>query len=386
MAIYVLYNPKAGNGRGEETAKKLKELYPNDELFFRNVTEMGNMPGFLDALGSEDRVILCGGDGTLNHFVNDLDGYVPQNEVLFYAAGTGNDFLNSLNKPADSAPFAINEFLSKLPTVTVNDRTYRFINGIGFGIDGYCCEVGDELREKSDKPINYTGIAIKGLLFHYKPTSATVIVDGQEKKYEKVWLAPTMNGRMYGGGMIPTPAQDRLKNETVRALEDAEADAFAAELLVPAEALKNFCTVKEAADALWVSESAVRRRMRDTGVLPAMRTCPRCGFGRIPPAAGFCRMCGACVQPVPRPPEEPEVPFLPPLPRECPVCGETELGSVGGECLNCGNPKRNRCMPEYNQPPHRCPDDARFCELCGAPTVYGELFLPPYSSFCSSTL
>ena len=212
MAIYVLYNPKAGNGRGEETAKKLKELYPNDELFFRNVTEMGNMPGFLDALGSEDRVILCGGDGTLNHFVNDLDGYVPQNEVLFYAAGTGNDFLNSLNKPADSAPFAINEFLSKLPTVTVNDRTYRFINGIGFGIDGYCCEVGDELREKSDKPINYTGIAIKGLLFHFKPCDATVTVDGKSETFHRVWLAPTMFGRCYGGGMIPTPEQDRSKD------------------------------------------------------------------------------------------------------------------------------------------------------------------------------
>ena len=111
MAIYVLYNPMAGNGRGEETAKKLKELYPGDELFFRNITEMGNLPGFLDALGGNDRVILCGGDGTLNHFINELDGYVPQNEILFYAAGTGNDFLNSLNKSADSAPFAINAYL-----------------------------------------------------------------------------------------------------------------------------------------------------------------------------------------------------------------------------------------------------------------------------------
>ena len=44
----------------------------------------------------------------------------------------------------------------------------RFINGIGFGIDGYCCEVGDQLKAKSDKPVNYASIAIKGLLFHYK--------------------------------------------------------------------------------------------------------------------------------------------------------------------------------------------------------------------------
>ena len=215
MAIYVLYNPKAGNGAGEQTAQKLKDLYPNDELFFRNVTEMGNIPGFLDALGSEDRVILCGGDGTLNHFVNDLDGYVPQNEILFYAAGTGNDFMNDLGKPADADPFAINPYLVDLPTVTVNGMTRRFINGIGYGIDGYCCEVGDELRAKSDKPINYTSIAIKGLLFHYKPCDATVTVDGRTETFRRVWLASTMFGKCYGGNMRPTPDQDRSKPDQV---------------------------------------------------------------------------------------------------------------------------------------------------------------------------
>ena len=218
MAYYVLYNPKAGNGRGEQTAEKLKALYPNDELFFRNVTEMGNLPGFLDALAKDDRVILCGGDGTLNHFVNEIEDYKPQNEILFYAAGTGNDFLNDLKKPADCEPFAINEYLSDLPTVMVNDRTYRFINGVGFGIDGYCCEVGDELREKSDKPINYTGIAIKGLLFHFKPREATVTVDGKTESFKRVWLAPTMFGRCYGGGMIPTPDQDRSQKDGVSTL------------------------------------------------------------------------------------------------------------------------------------------------------------------------
>lgn len=56
----------------------------------------------------------------------------------------------------------------------------------------------------------YTSIAINGLLFHDKPTSAVVTVDGKTHPYHHVWLAPTMNGRYYGGGMIPTPAQRRL--------------------------------------------------------------------------------------------------------------------------------------------------------------------------------
>ena len=95
----------------------------------------------------------------------------------------------------------------------INGKKYRFINGIGFGIDGYCCEEGDRLRAKSDKPVNYTSIAIKGLLFHFKPVTATVCVDGVETVYKKVWIAPTMNGRYYGGGIMPTPAQDRLRDD-----------------------------------------------------------------------------------------------------------------------------------------------------------------------------
>lgn len=109
--------------------------------------------------------------------------------------------------------------MENLPLVTVNGKTYRFLNGIGYGIDGYCCQVGDQLRESSDQKVNYTAIAIKGLLFHYKPTNAVVTVDGQKHTYKKVWLAPTMNGRYYGGGMMPTPAQNRKNTDgTVSAM------------------------------------------------------------------------------------------------------------------------------------------------------------------------
>ena len=61
----------------------------------------------------------------------------------------------------------------------------------------------------------YTSIAINGLLFHYKPTSAVVTVDGKTHTYHHVWLAPTVNGRYYGGGMTPTPAQRRLNPDGI---------------------------------------------------------------------------------------------------------------------------------------------------------------------------
>lgn len=207
--IYALYNPFAGNQTCEEQSRKLSEFYAADELTFKSMAET-DYSEFFPALSAEDKVIICGGDGTLNRFVNDTRDIVISNEILYYAAGSGNDFLRDLGKEKGCAPFRINEYIKDLPSVTVNGRETLFINAIGFGIDGYCCEVGDEMRKKSNgKPVNYTSIAIKGLLYAFKPTDATVIIDGSEKRYKKVWIAPTMHGRFYGGGMIAAPDQKR---------------------------------------------------------------------------------------------------------------------------------------------------------------------------------
>lgn len=214
MAKYnVLYNPLAGNGKGENAAKKLKELLNGDELTFTDMTKVSDYRALFASMPEDERVIVSGGDGTLNRFINDTEEIAFANPVYYYATGSGNDFLKDIGGNVGDKPVCIDKYLKALPTVDVKGKSYRFINGIGYGIDGYCCEVGDKLRETSDKPINYAGIAIKGLLFHYHPTSATVIVDGVEHKYKKVWLAPTMNGRYYGGGMIPTAKQDRLNKE-----------------------------------------------------------------------------------------------------------------------------------------------------------------------------
>lgn len=210
MKSYVIYNPLAGNGAGKDAAMKLHEFCGAEELEFRDITAIESYADFFERIGPEARVILAGGDGTLNRFLNDTAELHVPNPIWYYAAGSGNDFLHDLGMEKGAAPVCIDRYRENLPVVEVKGRTYRFLNGIGYGIDGYCCEKGDELREAGGKKINYTAIAIKGLLFHYKPTNAVVTVDGVRHEYRKVWLAPTMNGRFYGGGMMPTPAQDRL--------------------------------------------------------------------------------------------------------------------------------------------------------------------------------
>ncbi|MCH5148870.1 MAG: diacylglycerol kinase family protein [Clostridiales bacterium] len=208
MKYKVLYNPLSGSVVNEKIKDELTELLKEHEFELEDITKV-NYAEFLKALKEDENILLVGGDGTINRFVNDTQSYNFKNRVWYYAAGNGNDFWTDIGRKKGDAPICIDKYLENLPTVTVNGKDYKFINGIGYGIDGYCCEMGDKLKSEGKK-VDYTGIAVKGLLFHFKPRTATVIVDGQSYNFKKTWIAPSMLGRYYGGGMIPTPSQDRL--------------------------------------------------------------------------------------------------------------------------------------------------------------------------------
>lgn len=213
--IYVFLNGLSNNGKGVEAKAQLEKIYQGQEIKFLDVVEIKNAADTCKSLSADDKIIIAGGDGTLSRFVNDIYELKLQNEIYFYTNGTGNDFLNDVKEKCEIKDNLIpmNDFLKSLPLVTVNGEKHYFINGIGYGIDGYCCEEGDKLRAKSDKPVNYAGIAIKGMLGKFKPCGGTVTVDGVSTRYKKIWLAPTMIGRFFGGGMMITPNQDRLNKE-----------------------------------------------------------------------------------------------------------------------------------------------------------------------------
>jgi len=215
--IYVFLNNLSNNGKGKEAKNELEKLYGADQLKFIDVKEIKNAAEICGSLNSEDKIIVSGGDGTLSRFVNDIYELHLKNEIFFYTCGSGNDFLNDVKNLYEIKDNLIpmNKLIESLPVVTVNGEKHYFINGIGYGIDGYCCEEGDKIRATSDKPVNYAGIAIKGVLGKFKPCGGTVTIDGKSTYYKKIWLAPTMIGRYFGGGMKITPDQDRLNKEHV---------------------------------------------------------------------------------------------------------------------------------------------------------------------------
>lgn len=105
MAAYtVLYNPYAGNGRGEENTRAIGDFLPGEKIDFHDMTKIED---YGNSLGT------CPGD-TGHPFRRRRDpepfhkrhvgaGY-PQ-DIYYYAAGSGNDFLRDLGRKPEDGPF-----------------------------------------------------------------------------------------------------------------------------------------------------------------------------------------------------------------------------------------------------------------------------------------
>lgn len=213
--VFVLYNTHAGAHFGEDKLRsKMKTFFPNEEISYTDTITVENKQSFVDNLTPKDSLVVVGGDGTLNRFVNGIEDRDYPFDIFCYAAGTGNDFVNDVAGVKTDEMIRINDYIKELPVIEVNGNSYKFINGMGCGIDGYCCAVGDEhRRRKNGKSPSYTAIAFKGLLYAFKTLNAEVTVDGVTKSYKNVWMVPSMNGRYFGGGVKITPGQDRLNKE-----------------------------------------------------------------------------------------------------------------------------------------------------------------------------
>ena len=77
---HILFNPHAGNGHGEEEAHRLDAMLEGAALVYHNMTQIADYEDFFRTIQADEDVVLCGGDGTLNRFINDTAGVGIPNE------------------------------------------------------------------------------------------------------------------------------------------------------------------------------------------------------------------------------------------------------------------------------------------------------------------
>ena len=112
----------------EEEQAYLREMHKHGWKFLL-VTGLGTY--HFEECEPEDVVYLSGGDGTLNHFANDLHGYCPKNQIYYVKSGSGNDFYHDSEGDVKDGMIHLNRYLENLPVITVNGMKRYFLNGIG---------------------------------------------------------------------------------------------------------------------------------------------------------------------------------------------------------------------------------------------------------------
>lgn len=213
---YVLYNPLASNKTGEKIAKQFVTDEGLDkkagDLVYRNITNL-EIRFLFESLYPDDEVYIVGGGGTILRFAQEVRTLDIKNNVYFSPSGAGNDFFNDIAKPGERYT-RVNDYIKHVHRCEIDGKKRYFLTDVGIGVDGYSCRVGEDFREieeNKDKEFNYSKAVVDGVLGKYIPCGCSVIVDGGEEEYfENVWMASTMAGKMYGGGVKIAPTYDRL--------------------------------------------------------------------------------------------------------------------------------------------------------------------------------
>ncbi|MFU8792990.1 MAG: diacylglycerol/lipid kinase family protein [Acholeplasmataceae bacterium] len=202
----LLYNPLSRNGKNPKFIKKVsKKINKSGDVLLQNILDIDDVDLYIKGLKDDDRVIIIGGDGTLNRIVNRIYDKTFKQEIYMYRGGTGNDFIRSLKTKKHMVP--LKSYIKDLPVAIYNDKEIRFLNGAGIGVDGYVGHLINQSDKKKNQ-LNYFKHALKAFGV-FKPMEATLTLDGKTIHEKRVWLVSVMHGAYYGGGMKVAPMAKR---------------------------------------------------------------------------------------------------------------------------------------------------------------------------------
>ena len=193
--MYVLlYNPLSRNGHGKTSLEETIAFIATKEYETVNMLEITDYKSLFDSYSVEDTFVVIGGDGTFSKFVNSMP-LVP-NKIMFFAGGTGNDFLRNFKGDLIEYSSDIDK-----PVVTT-DKLVKMINTFGTGADSLVMEYYNNSKNKSK--LAYFYYTLKAFLT-YKPLTVNVEIDGKKYTFHRTYLVAVQNGKYFGGGMLVTP-------------------------------------------------------------------------------------------------------------------------------------------------------------------------------------
>jgi diacylglycerol kinase (ATP) len=216
----VIVNPSSGNGT---TGRRWRTLVGRVEgALGKFEVEATRGPRDAERIAREgvragvERVIVAGGDGTLNEVVSGLlgAGLAGYAQVGVLPLGTGGDFARSLGLPRDFDAALAVIAAGKTRSIDAGRVEYRgagdrpavchFANVASLGISGLVDRLVNRTTKRFGGTVSFAVGSLKGLAL-YRSASVTLRVDGEVVHDGPLVLATAANGHSFGGGMRVAP-------------------------------------------------------------------------------------------------------------------------------------------------------------------------------------
>ena len=235
MQLMIIANPFSGGGNGKKQFDKLVNYcLKNNITFSTYLTQYSGeifeiIPRIIQNLSSEQKMIIIGGDGTLNEAISSLIAFKKEIPIAYLPAGTGNDFAREMKLTNDIPTFIKhlqNETIKKLEIISyhekITDKKGIAINSLGFGIDAAICQL-NTVQAKSQKKrfglnkFSYLTPLIDAFKHHQEFQASIQIDDEPVQIADKNLLVGLFNHSYFGGGIqfVPTAKQNSHHFEVV---------------------------------------------------------------------------------------------------------------------------------------------------------------------------
>lgn len=207
---YFIVNKTSGNGRSLRIWNEIEKILIEKQVTYtvllsKNKIEVLEFVSTIkSAKNCVDGVVALGGDGTIHEVINQLLGTTFPFTVI--PTGSGNDFARARGITKDyeqEIERILKKGQQKIDLLKIGERHCMTVVGIGF--DGQVAKEANEMKlKKWLGGIAYFLIIFK-VLVSYKPTYTKLLINGEKRIFEKVWLIAIANHPYYGGGMKICP-------------------------------------------------------------------------------------------------------------------------------------------------------------------------------------
>ena len=235
MNLIIIANPYSGGGSGKQQFDCLiNYCLKNNITFSTYLTQYAGemieiIPRIIQNLTSEHKIIIIGGDGTLNEAISALIQCNQEIPVAYLPAGTGNDFAREMTLTYDIPTFIkhlYNETIKNLEIISYHEKLSHkkgiAINSLGFGIDAAICQL-NTIQAKSQKKrfglnkLSYLTPIIDAFKNHQEFQASIQVDDEPVQIADKNLLVGLFNHSYFGGGIqfVPTAKQNSHHFEVV---------------------------------------------------------------------------------------------------------------------------------------------------------------------------